>query len=173
MSVLTLQQAKDYLDITANTYDTELQAFIDSAEAAIAKKVGPLTSVTTTKQVDGRGRALVLPCTPVVSLTSVTGNTGEVVSPADLTVLPPGIVRYTAGGACFPAEWYTVVYQSGRASVPADLLLAVKRLLKRMWSSQRGSGARPGSSPEAAGPAFAMPNEVLELLAPYMQPGFA
>jgi hypothetical protein len=96
-----------------------------------------------------------------------------VVSVADLTVLTPGVVRYTLGGYCFPSAWYTVVYNAGRASVPADLLLAVKELVRHLWGSQQGSGSRPGSTPESASPGFLMPYRVLELIGPHMQPGFA
>lgn len=173
MSVLTLAQAKTFLDITSATFDTELQAFIDSAESAIAKRTGPLASTVTTKIVDGRGSALILPCTPVISLTSVTGNTGDTIPPADLTVLPPGVVRYTTGGYCFPSWWYTVVYTAGRATCPADLLDAVKWMLKSQWASQRGSGR--GGSPDDPGPGqgYQFPYRVLELMAPYLKPGFA
>jgi hypothetical protein len=173
VSVLTLAQAKAFQDITVATYDTELQSFIDSAESAITKKVGPLTSTSVTKVVDGRSSSLSLPVTPVVSLTSITGNAGEIVLPADVTVLPPGIIRYTNGGYCFGSLWYTVVYTAGRASCPPDLLDAVKWMVKSQWTSQRGSGR--GSTPDDPGPGqgYQFPYRVLELMAPYLQTGFA
>lgn len=173
MSVVTVAEVRAYLG-TAAADDAKLQVFIDSAEAAIAKRVGPLASTPVTKVVDGRGHSLILPCTPVIgALTSVTGNTGEVIAPADLTVLPPGVVKYTLGGYCFPAAWYTVVYNAGRATCPTDLQTAVKELVRHLWTPQRGA-ARTGPAPDIqADPGFLMPYRVLELINPYLQPGFA
>jgi hypothetical protein len=173
VSVLTLADTKVYLNISQATYDAELQTFIDSAEAAIAKRCGPLASTATTKQVDGRGTSLILPLTPVISLTSITGNAGEVVATTDVTVLSPGIVRYTNGGYWFGSLWYTVVYNAGRSTVPADLLMAVKELVRHFWITQRGSARSGPTGDSEGGPGYLWPYRVLELLAPYTQPGFS
>lgn len=178
MSTLSLSDAKQHLNIDVATYDTELTAMISAAEAMIAKRCGPLASTAKTVVVDGRGYSLLLPTTPVVSLTSVTDNTGATVSVSDLTVLPPGVVQYTSGPAYFPGWWYTVVYNAGRSTVPDDLLLADKELVRHLWTSQRGGASRPGQGGGTDQVTFAaqvgsLPTRVLELIAPHVQPGFA
>jgi hypothetical protein len=179
VSALTLADAKTHLNITTPDSDVELQVMIDSAEAVIAGLIGPLTSTVTTSVVDGRGSVLVLPVTPVISLTSITGAAGDSVTTANLSIIPPGIVAYNMMGTndpglfFFPSRWYTVVYNAGRTTVPADLLLAIKELLRHLWQTQRGGAVRPGSGPDTQSPGYLIPNRVAELLGPYLQPSFA
>jgi hypothetical protein len=175
VSVLTVQQARDYLNTqsTTSVSDAELQTFIDSAEAAIAKRCGPLApTATTASHVYGGSSCLSLPCTPAISLTSVTSATGDVVSVADLSVSKAGIVEYPSGGS-FPARWYVVVYQAGRTTVPADLLNGVKQLVSDLFESQRGATTRPGLAPEVPAMPFLFSYKVQALIEPYVQPGFA
>jgi len=174
MSALTLADAKTYLNISAATYDTELQTFIDAAEAAIAQRVGPLTPASVTKRVPGYAWNLHLPVYPAVSLTSVTPVGGSALTLSDLHLEPDiGAVSYN-GGSFFSSPAYDVVYSAGRSPVPADLLMAVKELLRHLWASQRGGGPRPGPTTDVQGSAYLMPYRVLELIAPYqLLPGLA
>jgi hypothetical protein len=169
MSVVLLADAKAYLNITVTTYDTELQGFIDAAEAAIAVRCGSLTSVPVTEQTNSACRVLMLSSLPVVSITSITSLAGAVASLSDLVVdKRAGVVTGLA------RDTYTVVYQAGRASVPEDLKMAVKELVRHLWTTQRGAGVRPGSAiiePTSTG--YLLPYRVQELMAPYVQPGFA
>lgn len=144
MSVLTLADAKTYLNVTTSNFDVELQTFIDSAEAAIAQRVGPLSTSTVTKRVPGFGWSLHLPIYPAVSLTSVTPVGGSALTLSDLYLEPDvGNVSYN-GGSFFSSAAYDVVYVAGRSPVPADLLMKVKATLKYLWTSQRGQATRPG-----------------------------
>lgn len=176
MSVLTLAAAKTHLNINSATHDAELQAFIDAAEAAIAKRVGPLASTATTSRVEG-GDVLSLPVTPVLSLTSVTPVNGAALTVGDLHVEPSGEVSYTSISTGFPAWRYTVVYNAGRSSLPSDLLLAVKELVRHMWTTQRGGSSRPNSPQSDAlsntipGSAYTFPIRVEQLIAPHIQVG--
>jgi hypothetical protein len=175
VSVLTLQQARDYLNTpsTVSTTDAELQTFIDAAEAAIAKRCGPLVSTATTaSHVYGGSSSLVLPCTPAISLTSITSATGDVINVSDVQVSKAGVIEYPSGG-WFPARWYVVVYQAGRTTVPADLLNGVKEVLSDMFDSQRGASVRPGLAPEMPSKPFLFSYKVEALIAPHVQPGFA
>lgn len=170
MSVLTLAQAKTHLNIEGTTQDTELQAFIDAAEALVARMCGPLTSVATTATVVSNGATLVLPVAPAVSLTSVTSVSAD--SAVDLETLvfdtETAIVTPIDGQASLAVGWaYTVVYQAGRATLPADLLLGVKELVRHLWRSQRGASARPGSQDSPPAPGYLIPYAVAELLAPH------
>jgi hypothetical protein len=155
MSALTLADAKTFLNITAATYDAELQTFIDAAEAAIAQRVGPLTTSSVTKRVPGYGWNLHLPIYPAVSLTSVTPVGGTALTLSDLHLEGDvGAVSYN-GGSFFTSPAYDEVYTAGRASVPADLLMKVKFVLKYLWNTQRGTGVRPGAAgPDATPPSL-------------------
>lgn len=178
MAVLSLSDARAHLNITSSDNDAELLGFIGAAEAALAKKVGPLESTSKTCRVRG-GDELVLPVTPAVSLTSVTPVGGTALTVGDLYLdTESGVVTYSQGGT-FGSTNYTVVYQAGRATVPDDLLQAVKELVKHFWTTQRGGTKRPGSATSDAysntipGAAYAFPFRVEQLIAPHLQPGFA
>lgn len=146
MSALSLADAKKHLNITVADYDTELQTFIDSAEATIAQRIGPLSTVTVTARVPGYGWNLHLPIYPAVSLTSITvvGSTTTLTLTDLYLEQDSGTVSYN-GSSFFSASAYDVVYVAGRSPVPADLLMAVKKRLKLDWADQRG-GARPGAT---------------------------
>lgn len=179
MSVLTLADAKTHLNITVTTWDTELQVVIDAAEAAIARRVGPLEATPVTNRVRGGGVSLLLTTLPVVSLTSVTSVDGDALDVDDLYVSPGGVVEYASATTCFPAATYSVAYFAGRATTPDDLLFAVKELVRHLWTPQRGNGSRPGAQPSTElsntlpGSAFVFPFRVEQLLTPYVQAGFA
>jgi len=182
MSVLSLPLAKDHLNVSGTPTtlgDTELQAIIDSAEAAIAQKCGPLASTATTSRVRGDGvERLVLPVPPVISLTSVTPVGGTALTLGDLMVTAGGVVEYVNGGS-FGSRWYDVVYAAGRTACPADLLWAVKELVRHLAETQRGPGRQigPRQSDAAAntipGAAYQFPFRVTEAIAPHLQHGFA
>lgn len=166
MSVLALTDAKRHLNISSDQHDYELQDFIDSAERTLAHWVGPLEPTPVTQQVtvpDGRGTAY-LSVTPVVSLTSVTrgGTTVDVTSL--LADAGEGIVTLSPGA-------YTVGYVAGHDPLPADLLQAVKELLRHLWTTQRGSGVRPGqgqTEQQQPGAGYLLPYRVQELISPYV-----
>lgn len=171
MSTVTLADAKLYLGITGTASDVELQTFIDTAEAMIGKRCGPIAATATTSRVRGGGYALPLPVTPAISLTSVTPADGAALTLADLYIdQGAGVVTYNSG-ASFPVRYYTVVYSAGRTTCPADLLTAVKELLRHLWDTQRGP-RNPRVEP-VPGAAHSLPYRVTELIAPHIQPGFA
>lgn len=174
MSVVDLASTKRHLTITATTHDAELQSFIDTAEAAIGERVGPLAATTQTARVRGGGRMLVLPKSPAISLTSVTpADDATALTLGDLYLdKDAGLVTYEDGGS-FPARHYTVVYEAGRAALPADLRTAVLELVRHLWDTQRGPTRRPGSTASDAasntipGAAYMFPFRVEQLLAPH------
>ncbi|WP_028657102.1 phage gp6-like head-tail connector protein [Nocardioides sp. J54] len=174
MSVLTAEQAKSHLNITADV-DAQLQVFIDAAEAAIVAKCGPLAPTEVTERATARDGMLTLATPPAISLTSLTPASGGTALAADILSLdrPSGVVYGVPDGT------YVVVYQAGRAAVPADLLMGVKELVRHLWDTQRGPSRRPGATTSEItantipGAAYMMPFRVAELIAPHMQPGFA
>lgn len=176
MSVLLLTEAKEHLNIKGSAHDIELGDVIAAAEAAITARVGPLEPVSKTARIRGNG-CLVLPTAPAVSLTSVTPVGGTALLLGDLYLDPESaVVTVTLGGA-IPHGWYDVTYMAGREDCPADLMLALKELVRHLWGPQRGGAQRPGSQPSDAmsntlpGAAYAFPFRVEQLIAPYESPG--
>lgn len=180
MSVVKLAEAKSHLNMTGSAHDGELQGFIDVAEAVIANRVGPIGPTTTTVTVRG-GETLILPVGPAISLTSVTptddGATALTVGDLHLDTAA-ALITYESG-ATFGARRYTVVYEAGRTTCPADLKLAVKELVRHLWQTQRGPTRRPGGSGSdqasntLPGAAYLLPFRVEQLLVPHTQHGFA
>jgi len=142
MSVVTVPEIKQHLNLTVATYDAELQDFLNRAEAALAKRIGPLTSVAKTERVRGGTTVLRLSHTPVISLTSVTPVDGTALTTSQLTPTPGGRVEFIQSGY-FPSRFYDVVYQAGRATLDDDLKLTVIELVRLLWvNSQRGARGR-------------------------------
>lgn len=177
MSLVLLADVKAHLDIQTSSNDVDLQAMIDAAEATIAQILNAgsgLASESVSTRVAGRTRTLVLTRGPVLSITSVTGSLSGVLSLSDLDIdLEHGLIHYPPLQLlAFLDPFYTVVYDVGFASLPPDLALAVKELVRHFWTSRRGPTGRVGSE-VPSGVGYALPNRVLELLAPRMQPGIA
>lgn len=174
MSTLTLTDAKAYLNITESSTDAELQVFIDAAESSIARQCGPLASTACTKRARGGKCALVVPVTPLLTVSSVVPVNGAALDVTKLNVDPAGVIEYLTGGT-FGYPFYDVTYTAGRATVPADLLQGVKEHTAHLWKTQQGGTRRPGSTDTAAiaGAASLFTWRVEALIAPYVQGGFA
>jgi hypothetical protein len=174
VTVLSLDEAKSHLNMTSTVDDAELSAVVDAAEAAIAKRVGPLEPTDVTSIINCGGWALTLPQRPVISITSVVATVpfGTVTVPTDLVVDgESGVV--TSQMWAIPAARYTVTYVAGRDDLPADLLFAVKEMVRHLWRSQRGSASLPGQGGgDTATPGYLIPNAVAELLQPHKIYGF-
>lgn len=180
MSVLALSLAKTHLNLTGTTHDTELQTFIDAAEATIGRLIGPLEVEEYTERVRGRRSMLELAKLPVVEIVSVTPDPGSALDLDSVQFDPAGVIELASGYGRFASANYTVVYRAGwqdlpDTALPADILLAVKELVRHLWETQRGSGAgRPGSRSSDAvantvpGAAYALPIRVEQLLSPYV-----
>lgn len=183
MALLTLDEAKDQLDITTSSHDTELQAYVEGVTAAIEAHVGPVEnrSVTETHDVPACGaRVLVLRQTPAVSLASavpvLTGGIAYDVAGLDLDG-PTGTVRRLDGGRLYGP--LRITYTAGRGVVPATITLAARIMVQHLWRTQYGAsrglssigGADDFSVNEpVAGWGYAIPNRVLQLLEPYKLP---
>ncbi|MFG2515966.1 head-tail connector protein [Streptomyces sp. NPDC048584] len=188
MALLTLAEAKAQLNLTGDGDDVELQDYIDSVTAVVEEYCGPIEPRAVTERHDAEsGRSvIVLRTTPVLSLTSVTPVlTGGVSHPVAGLDLDPdtGAVRRLDGGRFRGLLLFTV--QAGRAGVPPvppTVNLASRMLVQHLWRTQRPSrsgGLAGGGDDYTVGepiPGFgyAVPNRVLELLAPYrLPPGVA
>jgi hypothetical protein len=180
MALLTLEDAKAQLDITTDTEDVELEAYIEALTAPIERIVGPVEIRSFTETVEGRGASLCLSNIPAVALTSVvpTVDDGD---PLELSRLhldgATGIVRYRGGS--FAGTLWTVTYTAGRAEVPPTINLAARILLQHLWRTQYGAsrglaGIGGGDDFSVTEPipgyGYAIPNRVLQLLEPYKVP---
>lgn len=177
MSVVDIEVAKAELNITEAAQVTKLQRALDGAEDAIARKCGPLEPTTVTERVSGGGSGLVLRCTPVIELTSVTTASGATYSLDTLEVdKSAGVIEFL-NGQRFPTGRYTVVFEAGRETLPDDLRDGIIELLRHRWDVQRGPTGRPGSNPSETyantipGAAHAFPFRVTELISPHVQVG--
>ena len=189
MALLTLAEAKAQLNLgSSTTDDDELQDYIDSVTSVIEEYCGPVEprAVTERHNAEGGRRVIVLRTTPALSLTSVTPVvTGGSSYPVDGLDLDPdtGEVRRLDGGWFRGLLLFTV--QAGRAGVPPvppTINLAARMLVQHLWRTQRpsrsgvmaGGGDDYNAGEPIPGFGYAVPNRVLELLAPYrLPPGVA
>lgn len=179
MTLIMLADAKAQLNITGDSQDAELQAYIDALTPVIEGIIGPVENRTVTETVHGTGPALGLQQTPAVTLTSLTAQLtgGTSYNVADLYLDgTTGIVRRLDGGYFTGGPW-TAVYEAGRGTVSPTVNLAARILLQHLWSTQRATrGGIAGSSDDYSvtdpvpGFGYAVPNRVLQLLEPYKQP---
>lgn len=172
MSVLDLtNDIKPYLSIVGDTDNLRLQAALDAAESMIADIVGPLAVEAATERVPGCRTSLLLSKFPVVSLTSVTSESGAALDVSLLyTDTDAGIVTYKQSWCnTFWSPTYTVVYDIGFATVPADLVRGIAALTQHLWTPQRGTAGRGQVAPEMTSAApYALPNFVSTMIARYV-----
>lgn len=155
MSVLSVEDAAAHLSLTVQDHDSELSGLIDAAEALISNVVGPLEAQEpVTSRVVG-GDVLVLPTAPVIA-----ASIADVEVQVDKAA---GLVRFS-DGRCRAAA-YDVTYTPGREDVSADLVLAIKEMVRHLWHLKNG-GSSYGDAPLAA-TGNPIPNVVADLLAPH------
>ncbi len=149
---------------STNVDEAVLRATIDTAEALVAQRVGPLASGAQSSILFG-GPAFVLPTTTtaVTSATDIDGN-------AVTSGFKLGVGGVVTNSACALGTW-TLVYTAGWAELPAPVRTAVLELVRHLWRPQLGSTARPAD--DGSPPGYLIPNRVRELLDPFALPGFA
>lgn len=185
VAVLPLQDAKDTLNIAASNtqYDDEIAVFVATIESALERITGgPLVTraVRDRVRVGHNYRSLVLESRPVVSVTAIIDiASGSALEIDDIDVdLNAGIIRRKLQWPFWAwGPFYYVDYKAGwGTSLPPAFNVAARVLLQHLWEIQLGPSVRPsmggGSSGLATGwrdigPGFAIPNRVLEIMAPY------
>lgn len=180
ISVLSLQDAKDHLNIpqTTTTYDSEIQSKIATIQANLEKMTGgPIITRAVTERVEVGNyyRTLAVRQRPLVGVTSIVDiASGATVPIGDIELdTNAGIIRRKLE---FPfwarGPYFTVVYTAGwGVSVPASFNEAARIILEHLWQTQHGPSLRPsiGGEEEVTLPGFgfAIPNRAAELLAPF------
>lgn len=170
MSLLNLQtDVKPHLKIDQTSDDVVLQSKLDAAEAFVSDRTGGsggLAASAFTERVAGYRRELSLTCSPVVSVTSVTGADGQALVVANLDVdTQDGLIAFsTFYDITFPMPWYSVVYQTGyatAAAVPEELKEAVRLMTQHFYETQRGGRRGNTGGDDAFESAYARAQRIL------------
>lgn len=181
ISIISLAEAKDHLNITRATDDSELRRFMMASTELVESKAGMCVRRAFTDRVEGRWQwQIVLPRRPVLSVESVTsiwaGGMSWAGSQLDVDH-EAGIVSQLVPPRLLPFWWgpWDVAYTVGRADVAEHTVHAAKEQLRHLWETQRGAQPPQLLAGEqvfttAAGWSFSVPNRVLELLEPDMVP---
>ena len=179
LTLVSLADAKTYLNITSTNSDEEIRQFIleatDIAERLTGRQLRRKTFVEAYNGSDAispyRGLiALRLRKVPVISITSVVEN-GLTLAATDYTVSPESGVLYR-GSSMFRQGWQpgeqniTITYAAGDLSnVTAQTL--VKELTRHLWRTQRGASpmSMSGGDDYVPGSANVLTYRVQELAA--------
>jgi len=146
LSLLSLTDAKAYLNVTSTSSDEELRQFIleasDIAERLTGRQLRRRTVVASFSN-DGT-EAVVLDVLPAASITSVTENGVTLTAGTDYVAdLVAGVIR--RGTTLTPLVWatgrghITVTYVAGEANPSPTAQLLVKELTRHLWRTQRGA----------------------------------
>lgn len=186
-ALATLQDVKDWLDITSSTHDDILQTILDSVCASVMEYceqtfalVGPIVEVN-----DGnRSDQIVTREFPIVSVDEIKvdvnpdGSEGTVVDSDTYQVLPEAILlqtRITPRGRSVVAVTYTHGYASVPAPVHMAVLLSVEALFRRKGRKSIGTNSRSkkderesfSTGPGAWDAKTGLPKEAVFMLNPY------
>ncbi len=170
--LISLDEAKAFLNITSTTNDEELREFVKAATVCAEKysqRAMVRTSVTETH--DGGGTLIVLRRLRALSVTSITEG-GTALGAGDYRLKFHGAAVERVSGIA--PSYFTrgvdnisVTYVAGVTG--DDLTLAshaVKQMVKHLWATQRGA-KRPNTGDEwESGLGYTYPRRVMELLDP-------
>lgn len=193
--VVTLDEAKDHLNLTDSDADPKLASIISAASQMWQRRVGPIAA-NVDEWYNGGTPQIVLYQTPVVSITSVVESWGPIVYTLEQVVLDSGswggvwtyslddadrgiITRRMSGlPACFAGGLRNVhvTYVAGyNGAVPDDLKRGVLLLVEHIWESQRTRSpiAGPANDFAAAASTYSWPRKVDEIAAAFTVPGIA
>lgn len=189
-AIVTLPQTKTHLKIEVDTFDAQLNDYIEAASQMVVNRIGQVAGSPTIEEYhDGGVQQIVLRNqAPIQSVTSVLESFGTVnYTLTQVTLdaasgnafaytveLDRGLITRRASGIAVPFAPgignVHVTYVAGYATTPADITLRTLRLIQAMWiADQRGPKPRGGGAPE-------MPTQKMDALADdlfgsYMVPG--
>ena len=194
LQVVDLHSLKTQLNMLQdNSADAELEGYIAAATEIIRDMVGPIGVETHTQYFTGGASTIVPDWLPLVSVISCTEYYG--LSAFPVTEQPLGaqmnafaftvdyttgeLTRRTFGGEAalwaIGAKNVKLVYTAGFLTIPYGVRLAALRLIQHWYSQFKQMRARPGmrggGDGESSTPmGFAVPDAVVELLAPWRRP---
>lgn len=172
--MITLQQAKDQLNITTTTHDEELQRYVDAVAAVVERHTGRVMdqrSITERHRVVGG--VMLLNWTPVVALTSVASVGGSITWDVSALDVDPDTGEVAALSGTPLKGTVTVTYTAGYAAgeIPQNYQQGAVLIVQHAWNTQRGIGSvKAGGGiddmPSVPGFGFTIPNAALEWLGP-------
>lgn len=173
--IITLEDAKASIGVTGTQNDSDLEQYISAATPVIENIAGPVVVREVTYTVNGGEAHYLLPA----RFTSVVSVEVDGVATTGYDAYPrAGIVSPSSGVFTLGAQNVEIVVSVGYETVPANIVLATRELV-RFWWQQGRQGNRPGFGNEApsdpdVSTGYAVPRRVIELLQPdYRMPGFA
>jgi len=137
--LITLAEAKDWLDITDSARDALIATLVTAASDECLHILGrrSLLQATRTEALSGGGGPT-LPVNgwPIRSLTSVTIDGQSAIPVAQLT-FDDHMVIWKQGKFPRGIKNVTVVFSGGEDAVPATVKLATKYTVKAMWDARK------------------------------------
>lgn len=193
--IIALTDAKSFLNITTSAEDDKIGEFVSAASQMWVNRCGPVSSSAYDEWYDGGSTQIALRHTPVLAVSTVEESytAATIYTLTEQTLLlggdasawgysvdrSTGVVTRRASGVVVNFEAglrnIHVVYTAGYADTPADIVHAVKLLVKHMWETQRGGGQRPGAGGGMPDPSnyYMWPQRVQEIADYYQTPGVA
>ncbi len=168
--IVSLSDLKRELNITSTTNDAELADYLRRATSILEQHTGRAfarqTRTETFDVIDGERTVLLAP--PVISVTTVTNDTGTIASDGYNLNKRSGILTLDASGFAGGVAEVSVTYVCGYTQPPPGLVQAVLQQVRHMWETQRTTpGARRDDEWNPA-QGYMIPNRVAEALRPYM-----
>lgn len=176
--IISLAEAKQALNLTDDdTYDDdELRTYVAAASVVVGMLDRSYVAESKTWKTSGGRASVVLPDSPIVSVTSIETSDG-VTLPATAYAVDEdaGIIDYLTG--CFPVPYAVprandieVTYVVGDSVVPANVRLAARELV-RHWFQRGQYSPRPGFGDDGTDDVsyvagYAIPNFVVGMLQP-------
>jgi uncharacterized phiE125 gp8 family phage protein len=151
-TVISLPEAKAWLQIAHQAQDLVIQNLIAAAEDYVARECGVILGAeTVTEDLDGGDYLLRLAKHPVASVTSVTDSVAGGTWPNKL-MMDGTLRRADDDGNLLTALWpagfqrFRVVYSAGYArAIPAGLRQAILMLLSRAYQARSGETGGSGA----------------------------
>ena len=174
--LISLNDLREALNLAATntTHDAELRLYLAAATAVIETIDKPYLVQPRTHTFDGGRASLVLPETPITSVTSIvhspTAGTTETLD-ADTYRADEysGVIHHASGGFPIGRRSITVTYTVGDTVIPPNVILAARELCRHWWqrSQQSPRPAFGGTETDVVYVAnYAVPNFVIGLLQP-------
>jgi hypothetical protein len=142
--LITLAEAKSQLGIATavTTYDSDIERYVEAATPIIEALTGPVISASATYTLNGGSAVLLLP----VKFASVTSVTVDGVAFTNFDADPAaGIIYSDSGWFASGIQNVVVVVAVGSATIPANVKLAARELVRHWWQTSRQAN-RPGTA---------------------------
>lgn len=169
-TILTLAEAKAYMNADATLGDDALQSVINAVASVIQSRWGSVDTATYTRVVEGEAdEALAFPHRNITAVSSCvfveTGSDAGVDLSAGNLVIDAGAGIVYLKSGYWPDEELLVTYTVGVTPVPDNVKQATAAAVQNVAARRKGRG-RPGQGGDAIVPGMVFTPDVLMLLNP-------